>query len=84
MSAMSWQAIAHVMGERLSYARCDESTHSEADPANCPFCADVAAYQLYAAKVRNVRAREGRTPPSAPSDEARAVPIQDIPFTEYN
>ncbi len=62
----SWREIANVLAERLQHpagaagsasphdigdrAGCPHSA-AEADPENCPFCADRAAYQLWQRKA---------------------------------
>jgi hypothetical protein len=63
----SWRRVAEILAERLEHAAraagsispygigdrpgCTHS-ESEADPDNCPFCADRAAFQVFQDKVR--------------------------------
>jgi hypothetical protein len=64
----SWRKVAEVLAERLRHAapragsvsplditEADGCRHSEAeaDPDNCPFCADRAAFQVYQRKLRS-------------------------------
>jgi hypothetical protein len=54
----SWRAVARVLGERMYHqaegARDDhDHGRAEADPDNCPFCADRAAYDLYVRKLES-------------------------------
>lgn len=64
----SWREVARVLAERVEIAAgaagsisphdnrpgagCSHPT-AEADPDNCPFCADRAAFQLYERKLRS-------------------------------
>lgn len=48
---LSWREVANLLADRLVYHNyCDAHTAAEADPGNCPFCADRAAYQAWQAK----------------------------------
>lgn len=64
----SWRTVAETLAARLRYAAqaagsasphypgenvagCSHSAE-EADPDNCPFCADRAAFQVFQDKVR--------------------------------
>jgi hypothetical protein len=47
----TWHEIADQLAWRMQYhARCDAHPEREADPDNCPFCADRAAYRAWQTK----------------------------------
>jgi hypothetical protein len=64
MREPSWREVARLLAERLQYhaqlagsadpylpgTGCGHKLEEE-DPANCPFCADRAAFNTYARKV---------------------------------
>ena len=63
MSGMTWREIARQLAERLEHQAAlagtgDGCTHSlnEADPDNCPFCADRAAFLRWQRREQRVRA----------------------------
>lgn len=48
----SWRAVANELAARLEHhARCGQHREADADPENCPFCADRAAYRLWERKA---------------------------------
>lgn len=50
-SSISWRALADLMAARLYHqAYCDMHSEAKADPANCPNCADRAAYRAWEVK----------------------------------
>jgi hypothetical protein len=65
----SWRKVAEALAERLEHAAGAAGSASpydtrlgttgcshkaaDADPDNCPFCADRTAFQLYKAKLRS-------------------------------
>lgn len=58
----SWREIASVLANRLDHAYCEDHAEITED---CPFCADVAAYQLYVDKLASLGLRV-RDPSKAP------------------
>lgn len=57
MSNLTWRQVAEILAERLAHqaaAAGEECPHpaAKADPDNCPFCADRAAYQIFQRKQR--------------------------------
>lgn len=47
----SWREVAEALGERMQHHRYCDHPLAEADPDNCPYCADRAAFNLFAAKA---------------------------------
>lgn len=48
---MSWRSVADALAARLYHrCYCDQHPESRAEPINCPFCADRAAYRMWQAK----------------------------------
>lgn len=56
----NWHRVADRLASRLfSHLGCPEPAHQRApDPAGCPFCDDMAAYQEYVAAVWAARVLE--------------------------
>jgi hypothetical protein len=49
---LSWRAVANELAHRMQHhVYCDAHPEAEADPENCPFCADRAAFRLWQRKA---------------------------------
>jgi hypothetical protein len=74
MAKRSWKSIAMALGERMScHAFCESHSLEEADPKNCPFCDDRAAYGRYLERL----AQDGQRIVD-PFEGGTMVPIQDL------
>lgn len=74
MATESWENIAHRLASRMMHhAYCSDC--EETRPDDCPFCADIEAYQRYVAKCRET----GRTPAAVSSfDNSPIVRLEDL------
>lgn len=53
---MNWRELAIRLGERMRHhAHCPTHWRDAADPENCPFCDDRAAYDAYVKKIKQGR-----------------------------
>jgi hypothetical protein len=53
MAELSWKALAHELGDRMAnHAFCNDHNPPLAESEGCPYCDDIAAYLLYAAKAK--------------------------------
>jgi hypothetical protein len=63
----AWKWVATRLGDRMQHhAHCAAHPLPEADPINCPFCDDRAAYLEYVAKVREARRAHAPAGPEGP------------------
>ena len=81
MSSMPWREVARQLANRLGYqaalaGTADGCAHSlaYADPRNCPFCADRAAFLMWQRRERQheaalSRARQRRVRVEAPRED---------------
>lgn len=73
--ADGWKAVADALGERMAYhAMCAEDHRPAGSVEDCPFCADVRAYQRYQRKAGPAKRH--------PLDDAVSVPLHEIPLRD--